>query len=624
MPGRWYAGLIGLHNPNEEGRFRAVAVSVRGALCWLAGLALVGYLAAATALFVWLNQRPYNLVRWTDVVLPTHWSNIRDLRGQSFIAEGMADMKSGRWLAGEMKLRTGLSKHPDNLKARLMLGQFYLAIGRRPLAVDVLQAGLKLGYPGRIYVNGLLQLATQCEDYDLGLRVIENCLARPAEVVPAEDRRWLRAQKVQLLLVAGKSAELLQLLDDKDAENGAQEDEARVLALIADGKTADAVNFLRAWYGRADAMQRPQVLRLQVRAFRENHQPAEMNRALEELRSLAPADPKPAVYRVVQQAMAGQTSEAARSLDDYLFRFGSNVNNLVLAAEPLAEIGALPLLARCVAEAKSQGLPAQALLAAQTAALVRAGDARGAARAYGEFQRETKQLAPSEELWAAWMDRLLPALNGAAESAQVVELQAFLRSRPLPLRIYRETADALVKAQRWDTAREVLAMGVGAYPASAKLAAAKAGVEERLAQLRPAEPEKTGTAPAPGPRERVVFEDLDRMMGEGKWSEAAQAVRTTLLAKPAWLPKRENELLRIQMRAYYETGAIPDMVSAARLLMDGSNARAQQVVDFAGEVRTRGDKEIAGTLLREVLRKVSDYPPAKRALKELEAPPAKS
>ena len=68
----------------------------------------------------------------------------------------------------------------------------------------------------------------------------------------------------------------------------------------------------------------------------------------------------------------------------------------------------------------------------------------------------------------------------------------------------------------------------------------------------------------------------------------------------------------------------PDMVSAARLLMDGSNARAQQVVDFASEVRTRGDKEIAGTLLREVLRKVSDYPPAKRALKELEAPPAKS
>lgn len=622
IPGRWYAGLIGLHNPGENGRYRGIAVSVRGLLCWLGALAVVAYFAGVTALFVWLNQRPYNLVRWTDVALPTHWSRIRDLRGQSFIAEGMEDMKQGRFLAGEMKLRNGLSKHPDNLKARLTLGQFYLAIGRRAMAVNVLQAGLARGYPGRVYMEGLLRLAAQCEDYDLGVRVCDDMLGRPGEAVPAADRRWLREQKVQMLLAAKRPADLLALLDADEAANGPQENEARVLALIGLDRLDDAEAFLAKWKTEAPAA-RPQILRLQVRVLREAHKVDPMNRALEELRELSPADPRPLVYKVVQQWMAEQHDAASRSLDDYLLRFGSTTENLVLAAEPLAEVGALSLVSRIVREAQAQGLPARSLYAAQTRALLRAGDAAGAARAFAAFQRDTKQLNAAEELWVAWMERLLAALNGPVESAQVVELQAFLRSRPLPLRVYRETAEALMQAKRWDTARDVLVMGTGAFPASASLAEAKSSVEAELEKLRPAEADKVVTAPAAGPREKAVFEDLDRLMGEDKWSQVAQEVRNVLLAKPAWLGKRESELLRIQMRAYFETGSLPDMVGSARLLMDGSNARAQQVVDFAAEVRSRGDKEAARTLLREVLRKTADYPPARRALKELDAKPAK-
>lgn len=621
IPGRWYLGLIGLHDPDERGRFRGVALSVRGLLAWLGLMAVLAYLALATALFLWLDRRPFNLVTFSDIVLPTRWSRISDLRGRGYIEEGMADLKTGRWMQGEMKLRVGLSKHPDNLRARMTLGQFYLAIGRRTLALNVLQTGLQGSYPGRIYLNAMLQVASQCEDFPLALRVVDEALARPAGEVPASDRRWLEGQKLQLLVAAHRPADLMQMLDATPEVSGAAADEARVLALVEMGRLPEAETFLAQWQARAPKTETAQVLRLQVRVFREARKLPEMNAALASLRALLPADPRTTIYAIVQQAMAGESARAGATMDDFVLRFGSDLTNLITLAQPLAEIGELPLLQRCLDEARAQGLPARPFYAAQARAFLHAGRFQDAAQAYADFKRNTKELPAAEELWVAWMDKLVPAVNGPTESAQVVELQAFMRSRPLPLSIYRETEEVLRQAGRWDTAREVLAMGTGAYPASATLATAKTVVEQQLAALRPAEGEKAAPAPAAGPRERVVFEELDRLIGEGQWHEAATQARAVLLSKPAWLPKRESELLRIEMRGHLESGAVAEMIGAARMLMDGSNARAQQVVDFAAEASARGQKDAAATLLREVLRKSPDYPPAKRALKELEAKP---
>ncbi|QYM77480.1 hypothetical protein K0B96_09055 [Horticoccus luteus] len=622
VPGRWYLGVVGLHDPDAHGRFRGVALSVRGILAWLGVLAVLAYLALALALFLWLDRRPFNMVTFSDIALPTRWSRISDLRGKGYIEEGMADLKNGRWMQGEMKLRVGLSKHPDNLRARMTLGQFYLAIGRRVLALNVLQAGLQGTYPGRIYLNAMLQVASQCEDFPLALRVIDETLARPAREVPESDRRWLRGQKMQLLVAAHRAPELLEMLDAMPDLRGPEADEARVLALVDAGRLPEAESFLAQWLARAPKTEVAQVMRLQVRIFREQKKMTAMNDTLDRLRALAPADPRTTIYAVVQQTMAGETTRAAQSMDEFVLRFGSDLNNLITLAQPLAEIGAVPLLQRCLAEAQAQGLPTRAFYAAETRAFLHTGQFREAAQAYANFKRDTKEAARAEEMWVSWMDKLLPALIGPPESAQVVELQAFLRSRPFPVSIYRETEEILRKAGRLDTAREVLAMGIGAFPASAALATSKAEVDEQLAAARPAESEKAAApGPAAGPRERVVFEDLDRLIGEGKWSEAAEQARAVLLSKPAWLPKRESELLRIEMRGHFENGATAEMIGAARMLMDGSNARAQQVVDFAAEVSARGQKDTAATLLGEVLRKTPDYPPAKRALKELEEKP---
>ena len=97
----------------------------------------------------------------------------------------------------------------------------------------------------------------------------------------------------------------------------------------------DALAALDEWQARPGATLMT-IVRLRVRALREAKRFDEMESAIAELHALAPADPAPAVYGVVQRAMAGREAATDAGLKDYLFRFGGGQANVMLLAEPLA------------------------------------------------------------------------------------------------------------------------------------------------------------------------------------------------------------------------------------------------------------------------------------------------
>ena len=60
----------------------------------------------------------------------------------------------------------GLARYPRDIRGRLLLAQYYLLAGQRPMAMNLLVQGLTDEYPGRAYLEDLFGAAEEGGDFD--------------------------------------------------------------------------------------------------------------------------------------------------------------------------------------------------------------------------------------------------------------------------------------------------------------------------------------------------------------------------------------------------------------------------------------------------------------------------
>jgi len=91
-------------------------------------------------------------------------------------------------------------------------------------------------------------------------------------------------------------------------------------------------------------------------------------------------------------------------------------------------------------------------------------------------------------------------------------------------------------------------------------------------------------------------------------------------ASPAWRqsPTEESAALLADARARAASGDLPGLLRSARLLLTGDRDRSEQVLDLARALHVAGHRAAALALVREVLRKSPNFPPAARLLREWE------
>jgi thioredoxin-like negative regulator of GroEL len=477
--GRWYLGLFGWYDRVEGMPGDGLAISVRGLLLWGLGCSVALYCGSAAAIYAVRSRNPYNLVGYSDVLLwPWQRARMSELTGRALLAAGQADLKERRYAEGVSKLRAGLLRCPTETQAHLALAQLYVQAKQRPLALKTLLDRLDVGYPGREFMEALFALARESEDYGVILdacnRYRTDRVAQPA----VADRAWLLQQQVQTLLAARRAGEALQLAKAEGAAAPAAIKEARVLALIDLGQTGEAREFLAAWRASAGHYL-ALVVRLQVRVFGEARQFDEMEAAIGELRALTPADPNPAVYGTVQRALAGRGDLAAAALDDYFSRFGGSRENLLLIMQPLTEIAALPLVQRCFDRATSLGYDLQPFRVQLFQAQMRRSDWTAAQRILDQLHPLVPPDDPAAIFWLKWQERLLAAATDPSLLAQKALLEIFLE-RPLPLPVFYQTCTVLLRANRLETAHQVLDIGQRHYPASSSVARLLAEAERTL------------------------------------------------------------------------------------------------------------------------------------------------
>jgi tetratricopeptide (TPR) repeat protein len=621
---RWRFGLFGFYEHAKGYQDSGLVFSLRGLLVLGLCLTTVAYVGGATALFLWLDRGPHNYVTYPDTLFwPLRRDAIREKRGQAYIDEGIDSLKEQRWSEAEMKLRVGLMRLPQALRGRLALAEFYVLSQRRPLALKLLAEGLEVSadYPGRRYLNTYFALCLQGEDYGLVLAAVDRYLGGGGSLA-AKERSWLLQQIMLVLLMDKNAALVMEILAHQPADPFFNEQ--RVMALLALGRTGEAVSFLGDWRTKAGAT--GQILRLQVRAFREAGQLPEMEGALAELRRQTPTDPAPYAYGIVQRVMAGRRTPEAAGLDDYFLRFGANAHSMLALAQPLAEIGAVELLEHFITRLAEQGHDRRPALLLLAQAHLKNGHWQSATATVARLRALSGAASPGQTAGLELIELLATVAGNPAEGPQV-QLLDYVSRQMYPLRGYRMILETLLRAKRHQVALEVAVRAERLYPGNAGLLALKVEGQTALAEELALAAQSTSAGAAKGTvlTEKVFFARTDAAMTAARWPEAQAAVRDVQLAKPAWLGGRQAEVLTRQMRIAHEMRETLDMVLAARLLQDGTVARAQLVVDYASALQGKGATTDAILLLKEVLRKIPNHTLARRLIgawqKKPEPPP---
>ena len=624
QPGNWYLGLLGFYERKSGGRSRGLAISMRGLLLWGLVATAAGYCAVAGYVVWKLDQRPYNFVRYTDMLLyPIRKDEIARLRGQASIAEGFDELKKGNWRGGVMLLRIGLEKHPRDLKARLEVAKFFLAAKLRDKAQETLFEGLSHGYPGRTYLDASFSVVSAGEDYELLVELSDRALALHDRAThPEADRRWLKEQRIRALLAAERSDDALAYAEQQTGEiPEVALNELRLLALLQAKRTKEAVEFVAVW--RANSGDTAQILRLQARTLREDGRIDDMVAVLDELRRSAPADPRVRVFALIQTLLAGRDADGRAQLEDFIFRFGGSPENFILAAEPLAEIKRLPELEILIAAANEQGIRDPRLGAARLQALI---GAKRWSEAGVQLAAVRATLAPDAVARATMLELLQVLIDAASDPAEGAQttLTDYVALRQFPISAYRQCIDVLRSAGRVNTAREVVRLAEGVFPQNAYLAKARGELDAEIATARAAADAERGVrvaTPAFAGAD-VFYAELDRVRAEDGRTAALALVRELRQAAPPWMAGETEKLGRLELGLHAEGDDLVMLQAAARRYANPDRIRVQELIQVATRLFEAGRKREAGVVLDELLRRVPDQATA-LALKAKWFPPPK-
>jgi len=625
----WRWGLF-MVVPSRSGRSDRLRIMVRGLLLWLAGLAGAGYLLLTTVWYAMLERRPINYVTWVDCVMaPVRWEEIKRMRGEAFIAEGLIALENRRWSEARLKIEAGLTRAPHHWKGRRSLGLFYIAAGRRDLGVNLMMDGLRRHYPGRDAVELLLQLGVSGEDFASALQVVEIALELPGSAV-ARDRDWLIDQKCRLFMVAGQFELALAWIAEQEAMTDLRH-ESRTVALIELKRYDEARVALKEWGQGSGVL--GGVRRIGVRLERETGNLEAMRKTLTEMRRRDPTSPQPWIYTVVQEHLAGEGVAAHEALQRFFMRFGTQAQNLVMAAQPLEEIEAWELFDEVMIFAAERGMDGPGLRRLRfEAAVARKDYAAAQSEVSASLMGQTEDLADRE---AAWWEVAAARLNHLAtgEEASGRELILAIEQAPFRLGFAKKLAVELEEANRRETALRVWELTAWRYPASADAQEAiirlrqemsgreiaetplpeiEDGVALNIEAVLPQSDELPDELAAAVQSARRFTAAVENLIEAQNWGELDRLLREVRRVRPNWLSAVSESLYHAEIELSIGDENWPALITNVRMRNDGSLDRALDTMKIARRLDDLGQRGLAEQVLQEIERRQPNFPPARR------------
>jgi len=641
----WRGGLFCIHErlssrhtPGSNPVIRSLIISIRGLLLWGGGLAIVSYFTAAVLLHQWMNRRPFNLVTMEDCILyPVRREVIEEKKGRAFIHEGLENIKAGLVRPGMQKLILGITRYPQEKEGRLVLAQIHVMLGSRPAAIKLLREGLPYSATDQAYMESVLQIAKEGEDFAFWLEACETSLTQ-SENRPdlAGFRRWILQRKIIAMTEAGHAPEAARLAQTAGAATDEKFAELKVLALLKSGEANTAATFIATW--RKENGPSPLLFPLQARALREAGRRDDMERTLAEWSQNDFTNPAPYIDLVVNRAALHDKTGAQAALDGFFLRFNSYPETLIKLSEALVPLGETDLSEQCLAQAQAQGFATYTLQQLLMEACITRGNLKEAQAILDRLSSLHEANDPLAGYWVLVTRMVAAALDPSSgvQSNLVSEVQ----KQRLSMAAYHRLITVLRAANQNATALDVTRLAMDNYPNSTALQKTSVALLDAVTAEEAAKPKPVVTAVkldsaatdriqaatramlAMVDNETVFFKNLNDQIKAGQTDDALASIHTARSARPEWLNAREDKLSLTEIRLYAGQKDIPTVQSLARLYLNGTLPRSNKILALATEIHDAGDIGSAIILVREILRASPTFTRAKKALDTWAPPPA--
>lgn len=614
---RWLGGVVGLQV--SGGGYVVVTLAWRAALLWLASVSLAGYFVGAAALAFMFSRNHYNRITYLDLVLPTRWQEAKVKRGQSLIDEGLHQMQARKYGAGIMLMARGLQLAPRNIPARMVLGEVYVRAGYLYKGLQMFRDGIPYAGGKKRYLDTCFRLATYLEDYDRVLAMVKEARS----TVDPHDQvmlRYLRTQQVNALVKLGRYAEVVDIWNQGRNNPSLSLNAAWARAMAGLGQGDQAIAAVEKTPGDYGVLDEP--YRLLMDLARECHRPDVGRRAADQLAALDSGSYQYQVDRLVYLAEIKDDAGLRSAADLFYLRFGLSDSARVTLLKSLEPAATGPVLEVMWSHVTAIGRISIPERIAYVQDLIAAGDLAEANR---EFAKTAQLLSADNSGYGGWVDGtrvLLDLLQTGAVSSRS-QLQAFCNNHPLGPDAFRLLIGCLVRADRLDAARDILALARNRYPSI-----------QRLPVIEPAEPDARELAAAgkgseapkivvSNPEGRTELTAMRADLAAQRWSSAL--TRIAKVEKSPFAKELGDELLYDRIIIHGNLSNQTELSWYTRRLFEQSRFDPARLRTIAQTLYATDHADSALTLLREILR---EHPEARWAAdlrqtwqKELKAAP---
>lgn len=509
-------------------------------------LAVGSYLLVATAAYFWWARLPQNQVRWPDVVLaPVRWEQLRERRGDTAIATGLAQLKERNYIEALYSLRAGVSRSPRNAPGRIALARL-LALSDPVQSLKLLEDGLVLTPDNLDLLRLALGTYAVQQAHGRALQQTEQMLVAGRHPALSPAARFLVGiARVELLLERGDFAaadHTLEQIEPLAVEPAGRQTWHRLK--VAYYLKRQEINEAETWYERhlrADAKD-PDVLRLPAEIALARHDDEALARAIRRLKAAAPE--QPGVYLLAYRGWlnAHRPSKAEEAEREYYTVFGGSDAALQAFAAQAVALSQPEALARCQQVAVANRLSPFAFQVHATELALRQGNAEAALRQLRLWEGTIDTLKPAQRFYPTYLSRLVRSCVSGGEKQSTLLLSLLANSRGnAQVGAYLLAAESLERCGDVDAARQAVEAGLKLYPASDPLLAVQSRLQLRLARSGVAE-EYLHPGPAAEPPPATAAEALARLdaaLHDEAFLRARRLLQDLQSRQPAWLTTHE-------------------------------------------------------------------------------------
>lgn len=427
---------------------------------WFVGLAALGWLAGATAVYSFVKYRQgIETARWTEIALPHRWNDFRRTRGEFLLVQAEKDIQAGNFATGFHKLRVGLGQSPYRRDSRILLAKVYASSRRPDLTEKTLLDGLT-GLSGDIDYLGTVFSFLLSQQKDAV--VIETA----GKLLEASTEIDLRTQLIAIAAATAsffrgnfdKSEDLLRRYRVATTRHGrllaARIDWERGYHEIALGEISRLRNELPADV----ELYTTEVQWLRDLGREDSGRRASLMRQIE-----FPDDPRPRVDLLYALDRAGETAEIDPLVEGLLSEFSEQPEALLAVADFAANTGRPALARRVLDMTRARNLPWEGPALMSVEASVVAGR-------YNDALNLARELLGENPDWANRYYAVFNGLQAVAffgldnrESGQLF-LNNFLNHANVRAENLVAVSKRLLDIGKRDEARQVLARATAADP----------------------------------------------------------------------------------------------------------------------------------------------------------------